>query len=88
MPKGARTLSFHLWIGTVSGTDSDYVAVSIDGNELFRATEAQQSSYITYTEVLVDVGSYADNMTHTLSFDGSFSGGGTTNIHVVSGRII
>lgn len=76
------TLSFWLWIGRASGTGVDLMQVSIDGDEVFKVTDADQPTYATYTQVVLDVSAYADGGTHTLSFDSLVFGGGITNINV------
>ncbi len=42
--------------------------MEIDGNEIFRVTEADQPVYSSYTPVALDVSAYADGGTHTITF--------------------
>lgn len=61
-------------------TQSGYLRVSLDGNQLFEVTQANASSYATYQEVVLDVSAYADGGAHVLRFDGVTQGvGDTTN---------
>ncbi|MEW5986153.1 MAG: hypothetical protein AB1791_05935 [Chloroflexota bacterium] len=66
IPEGAATLSFWLEIAAVNTTG--YLAVYMDGDELFRVTEADAPIYDPYTEVVLDVGEYADGGVHNLEF--------------------
>ncbi|MPZ27765.1 MAG: S8 family serine peptidase, partial [Micromonosporaceae bacterium] len=79
---GVAELRFWLEIPSASGTGQDFLTVSVDDTEVFSVTDADAASFSTYTEVTVDVSDFADGGTHTLSFDSSGFGGGTTNFFV------
>jgi hypothetical protein len=79
---GTAELRFWLEIPVGSGTGQDFMAVSIDGVELFRVTDADAADWQPYREVVLDVSQFADGGTHTLSFDSTVFGGGTTNFFV------
>jgi subtilisin family serine protease len=78
---GAAELSFYLEIPAASGTGNDFLDVSLGGDVIFSVTDADASSYSTYTLVVLDVSAYAGG-THQLSFDSTVFGGGTTNFFV------
>ncbi|MGH3681460.1 MAG: S8 family serine peptidase [Natronosporangium sp.] len=79
---GVAELRFWLEIPAASGTGQDFLRVSIDDSEVFSVTDADAPDFPSYTEVTVDVSDFADGGTHTLSFDSSVFGGGTTNFFV------
>ncbi|MCA9875226.1 MAG: S8 family serine peptidase [Anaerolineales bacterium] len=80
IPNGrASTLRFWLEIPANSGTA--FLNMSLDGDLLFSVTQADAANYPSYTEVVIDVSSYADGTVHTLRFD-STTTGGTTNFFV------
>jgi hypothetical protein len=78
---GAAELSFWLEIPAASGTGNDFLNVSLGGAVIFSVTDADQASYATYSQVVVDVSAFAGG-THELSFDATVFGGGTTNFFV------
>jgi hypothetical protein len=63
-------LQFYLWIGAAdSGSDAnDLLQARIDGTPVFTANATQISSYHTYTQVNVDISSYADGASHSVEF--------------------
>ncbi len=75
IPVGNDVLSFYLEIpaGDVPGI----LNVVIDSDTLFTVTEADTTTYATYTEVTLDVSAYADGGTHTLRFESEEEGAGT-----------
>lgn len=79
---GTATLSFWLEIPATSGDPADFLAVSIDGTEIFRATGADAAAYATYSKVTLDVSAFANGATHTLSFDSTIQGSDVTNFFV------
>ena len=82
LAKGTAELSFWLWIGSNNGAGNDFLEVSIDGDVLFTATDADRDSYATYTQVVIDVSDYADGGEHLLSFDSTKFAGPITNFFV------
>jgi hypothetical protein len=70
IPNGpSAELSFFLEIPAADVSGS--LEVSLDGNLLFSATEADAASYSTYQQVTVDVSSYADGGTYDLQISGA-----------------
>jgi hypothetical protein len=69
IPAGTATLSFWLKIPAASGTGRDLVDVYIDDYGVFRATDANASTYSSYAKVTLDVSQYADGGSHTLEFN-------------------
>jgi hypothetical protein len=64
------TLSFGLGIGgsATGANPDDFVEVTLDGVQVFRALRSEQESYPLWTLVTVDVSAYADGQSHTLQF--------------------
>jgi subtilisin-like proprotein convertase family protein len=71
IPVGSNNLTFFFWIGAVSGANTDFMEVMIDGDQVWLATEADAAIYAAYTEVTVDISAYADGGTHNLMFHGA-----------------
>ncbi len=81
IPAGAATLSFWHEIPAVGTTG--FMSVTMDGDEIFRSTDADAIKYGVYTQVMVDVSAYADGGTHTLRFESTTDAGdGATNFFV------
>ena len=81
IPSGYEQLNF--WLEIPSSTTAGYLRVLVDGNELFRVTQADASSYATYQSVWVDISAYANGGVHTLRFDSvTYAGAGPTNFFV------
>ncbi len=75
---GTATLSFWLRVPFSSGLADDFLAASIDGNEIWRITAATSGAYqAAYQKVSIDVSAFADGGTHTIRFDSTVVGGGT-----------
>jgi hypothetical protein len=66
-PNGPTNLTF--WLAMSSPGTTGFMQVYIDGNPVFAVTEADSTSYSGYTQVVVDVTTYADGGTHNLRFD-------------------
>jgi len=81
---GSALLTFYFWIGTGSGNGTDVFTVSMDGNTLFTALENDGNYTGGYTQVSVDVSSYADGGTHTLELASSTNGSTNFNVDDVS----
>ncbi len=82
----SASLKFWLQIPTVaSAAPTDFVAVKIDGVEVFRATYgANQATYATYALVTVPINSYANGASHLLRFESTTTGGGNLFVDDVS----
>jgi len=72
LPKGVTTLHFWLKMLNPSDTGRDFMRLSIDNEEIFRATAAD--SYSEYTQITLDVSRYADDAVHQIRFDSEVSG--------------
>jgi hypothetical protein len=61
IPAGSQaTLQFYLWLGAHSGAGaSDYLRVTVDGTEVFRATDADTQYDAGYTLVSVNLSAFA-----------------------------
>ncbi len=81
LPVGADTLTFYLEICAVSGADTDYMDVLIDGNIIATFVEADAATYATYALVTLDISAYADDGSHLLRFYGN-QPTGTSNFFV------
>jgi bacillolysin len=82
IPAGYDNLSFWLIMGRpAGGTGTGHLAVSMDGAEIFRVTEANLAAYADYTLVSLDISAYADGASHLLSID-SATQNGTLNFFV------
>jgi hypothetical protein len=82
IPAGSSaTLEFYLEINAANTTG--YLRVSVDGDQLFEATQADAASYGTYKLVTLNVSAYADGSAHLIRFDSSTdAGAGPTNFFV------
>lgn len=81
IPAGSATLSFWLWIGVRSGNGIDYLSALMDGNPVFTVYE-YTAGYDSYTQVTLDVSSYADGAPHTLEFLSEIFGPSLSNISI------
>ncbi|MCB0762638.1 MAG: T9SS type A sorting domain-containing protein [Flavobacteriales bacterium] len=76
IPSGSAA-ELKLWLAIPEpgpGLTADAFGVTLDGSIVFNATAADSTMYMDYTEVTIDVSSYADGSTHTLII----AGGNTT----------
>ncbi len=81
LPNGAQALlTFYLWSGTQSGNGTDVIRAQVDGNTVFSALESDTTYANDYTQVSVDISSYADGGTHTIEIASSTTA--TTNFNV------
>jgi Zn-dependent metalloprotease len=81
IPVGFTSLSF--WLEIPVADNSGFLNVEIDDTIVFSVTEADAGTYATYTEVVVDIGAYADGGSHKLEFYSEVSAGSNlTNIFV------
>jgi M6 family metalloprotease-like protein len=60
-------LSFYLEIPAYDNTG--FMNAVIDGNTVFSVTDEDGPSYPSYTQVIVDIDTFADNNTHNLRFE-------------------
>jgi hypothetical protein len=71
---GGAALSFWLFTATISG---DEMTVSMDGTPIFTVNDSNAGQYSAgYTQVTLDVSSYADGGSHDLRFSGAVVGDG------------
>ncbi len=82
IPEGTAKLTFWLDITASSGNGKDYVAVSVDNDELFRALESDAGQYHPWTQVEVDLTAYADGRAHLLTFSSDMIGPQRSNFFV------
>jgi uncharacterized repeat protein (TIGR01451 family) len=82
IPEGATTLNFWLKITKASGTGNDFMQVRLDKQEIFRVTDAEINRYLDYTQVSLDISSYADGNRHQLRFASKVFGDGITNFFI------
>jgi len=68
IPTDTTLLTFWLEIPEASGTGKDYMEVSIDDVVIFRVTDKDKATYSSYTQVEIDIASYADGASHTITF--------------------
>ncbi|MCH8252162.1 MAG: hypothetical protein IID36_06895 [Planctomycetes bacterium] len=76
---GTATLIFQLDITQANGNGTDFLTVKIDGVEVFTVLESEMNAYHPWTEVAVDISSFADGGTHVLSFESTAQGAGGFN---------
>jgi len=70
-PSGSAKLRFYLWIScefSCGGDTSNVFTVQIDGVIVFSTNATQQSSYSTYTPVIIDASAFANGTVHTVTF--------------------
>ena len=82
IPSGPATLTFWLDITANSGNGSDRFSVSMDGASLFLVFESEVGNYHPWTEVTIDVSSFADGQSHLLSLDSTVHGPMMSNFFV------
>jgi Zn-dependent metalloprotease len=75
-PSGSAALGFYLWIGSAgAGSDAaDVFTAKIDGTTVFSANATQASAYPTYTLIEINVSSFADGASHTVTFSSVTTG--------------
>lgn len=75
-PSGGKgSLNFWLQVWADESGASATLQVKIDGQEVFKATDADEASYWDWTEVSADISSFADGKPHELTFEASFDPG-------------
>jgi secreted trypsin-like serine protease len=82
IPAGTTRLNFWLKIVSKSGKGKDALQVKLDGNTIFKVTDAQAADYADYVQVSVDVSAYADGGPHNLAFHPEFSSMGVTTFMI------
>ncbi|MBX3697235.1 MAG: hypothetical protein R3F08_01440 [Dokdonella sp.] len=80
------TLTFYFLAPVCSGDAPDFIEATIDGNQVW-SVDATNATYCdidtAYTQISVDVSSYADGGSHTLAFHSIVNGvSGTTNFWI------
>jgi len=81
IPPGHATLSFWLEHFIASGNNLDYLQVQIDGDVVYLLYEGQ-TIYYPYTQITLDISSYADGGNHTILFSSEIFGPTTSNFFV------
>jgi hypothetical protein len=81
IPSGARELHFWFKNPTSSGSGNDYLQVQIDDNVIATFIEGDPT-YTNYTEVVLNIGAYADGGSHKVEFYSVCYGTGNTNFIV------
>ena len=81
LPQGTATLSFHLWIGTVSAPFTDNLKLSIDGTMIAEFPEPANvdPGYLLRS---FDVSAFADGGVHDILFEYEGTGEGTSDYNV------
>jgi subtilisin-like proprotein convertase family protein len=82
IPSNATDLSLHLQMPAANGSGNDVFEVLVDGNVLFTVNDGQQATYEDYTEILVDVSGFADDLQHTVLLRAITQGGNITSFFV------
>jgi subtilisin family serine protease len=82
LPTGPSA-ELRFWLEIPASGQPGTMDVSLDGNVLFSVAETDTGSYSTYTEVVIDVSSFADGGTYTLEFSSqTLAGASATNFFV------
>ena len=81
IPSG-DSAELRFWLEIPVANTPGFLDVSLGGDVVFSVTEADADSYPVYTEVVVDVSSYADGGTYELRFEGGSTAGEVTNFFV------
>lgn len=79
IPNGTAELRF--WLEIPLGEAADYLEVQIDDNPIF-IVYGDNTGYNPYTEVVLDISTYADGGNHKIEFYSECFGSGTTNFFV------
>ncbi len=81
IPPGPATLTF--WLEMAVANTSGFMEVRIDDAVIFSVTNLDAAAYPVYTEVNIDISSFADGQSHTLMFFSTTdAGGAATNFFV------
>jgi hypothetical protein len=76
------TLRFYLWIGSFDAAGTDSITVDLGTDEIFSAIETDTDYHAGYTQVCIDLTTYADDTARNLVFTGTDLAGANTNISV------
>ena len=80
LPRGSAELGFELWAGAVSASTFTF-EVRLDDGVVYTLTANDAEDFAKgYSDVKLDLSSYADDETHTLLFTFVKDGGGDTNL--------
>lgn len=71
---GLAVLDFHLWVPAASGGGGDRLVVTLDGETVFSAGEAEAIYRGGYRRVAIDLSPWADGGQHLLAFTAVTSG--------------
>jgi hypothetical protein len=75
IPKGTAKLDFYFWVGSAgAGSDArDVFTVTVDGKTVWSANATQKATYNAYKLVSINLGSYANGLSHKISFNCSIT---------------
>ena len=78
IPAGSNSLTFWAENFVCAGGAADFARVLIDGNELWRVDGTDAScGVLGYRQVTVDISAFANDSSHTLTFDSTSGSTGT-----------
>lgn len=79
----SATLSFQLRVDTNDGSSfTDSLTVLVDDTNLLTVDNTMEPDYADYTLVELDLGDFADNGAHLLSFDANLTGEAITSFFI------
>jgi hypothetical protein len=81
IPFGTAQLRFWLY-NPVTASSSDFIQVEIDDNPIFIVYGGNPTYSSAYTEVVLNLNSYANGASHKIEFYSITNGLGTTNFHL------
>ena len=82
IPIGTATLRFFVWIGTAVTGTPDVLEVNVDGTNVLTLAEDDPCCTAGYTELMLDISSFADGASHNIEFRFAENDGNTTNISI------
>lgn len=82
IPSGSTSLDFY-FEAPVCAAAADFIRVTIDGTELWRADgNSSACGTVGYQQVSVPLGAFADGGSHAILFESTSTGAGNTNFMV------
>jgi YD repeat-containing protein len=80
IPRGTAKLDFYFWLGNAAaGSDAkDVFTVTVDGKTVWSANATQLATYNAYKLITIDLGAYANGLSHKISFNCSITGQNVT----------
>jgi hypothetical protein len=64
----ARFAVLKFWLEIPATNTTGFMEVQIDGEVIFRVTEADEETYPVYSEIILDIAAHADGEVHNLKF--------------------